>query len=235
MLLMKSIARKSPPAHPRQQHLPGRRTPINMPALGVRRRHTQSYSVDPLQADRRGRGHRPAGGLAGLGRSRPTSISTACSVRACGSRASRSARKRSSSRSFSRRTAARSRRLAQQRSLVPARRDHRERHGPRVRAAARARRRARVERAADVARLEQGRGRHPRVLLPRPGRPPPRGPALSAGQGRRDAGRPRTACFSASTTRRSSSQTPTPACVLPRRARMRVAAAARTTARSRSG
>ena len=41
---------------------------------------------------------------------------------------------------------------------------------------------------ADAAGLEPERGRHQGVLLPRPGRPQPRGPVVPAGQGRRRSG-----------------------------------------------
>ncbi len=60
----------------------------------------------------------------------------------------------------------RSCRRPQQRSLVPARRDHRARHGQRLRGVAGARRGAGVAGAAAPARLEPQCRRHPRVLLP---------------------------------------------------------------------
>ena len=76
----------------------------------------------------------------------------------------------------------------EQRRVVPAHRDHRQRHGRGLRAAAPAQCPARLERAADPARLEPERGRHQGVLLQGPRRQPPRDPAVPAGQGRRRGG-----------------------------------------------
>ena len=64
-----------------------------------------------------------------------------------------------------------------------------------LRAAARARRGPRLHRPAAAAGLERRRCRHPRVLLPRPRWPLPRGAAVPGRQGRRRAGRPRDALF----------------------------------------
>ena len=100
----------------------------------------------------------------------------------------------------------------EQRSLVPARRDHRERHGPGLRAAPAVQGPARLDRPAAAARGPSERGRHPRILLQGPGRPSARGAPVSAGQGRPEVARSRrTGCSSASTTPRSWCGTPRPA------------------------
>ena len=102
--------------------------------------------------------------------------------------------------------------------------------------AAGAQRRARVDRPAAPSRLEPERRRHQRVLLPRSRsalsrdhlRFPP-----DKGQPKWHARRPR--CFSASTTPRSSSTTPTLACAsIATRSGCRSPARARTTTSSRS-
>ena len=75
-------------------------------------------------------------------------------------------------------------RLALERPLVPARRDHRLRHGEGLRAPARAPRAARLERPAAASGLEPERRRDRGVLLQGPRRPRPRDPCVSAGEGR---------------------------------------------------
>ena len=127
-------------------------------------------------------------------------------------------------------------RLAQQRPLVPARRDHRQRHGPGLRAAARAQGPARVDRAAAPARLEPERRRHRGVLLQGSRRPRAGDPRVPAGQGRSAvAAADGSSSSSASTTPRSSSATPRRACAsIATRSACASRARARTTAPSRS-
>ncbi len=96
----------------------------------------------------------------------------------------------------------------QQRPLVPAHRDHHQRHGQRLPGAAGPPGAPRVHRPAAAARVHPGRRRHPGILLSRSRRAPPRDPPVPARQGGDPVARHRTGCSWASTTPPSWSETP---------------------------